>query len=98
LDSECIVADVIAVLSDHVAGYTKIAAIVTHRDWAQAPLRAPLGVYAILGSHDWWLMRLRRRWDAESNSIYHGEEGSKFPIYRFFVLKLLRMWASIFFN
>jgi predicted MPP superfamily phosphohydrolase len=49
-------ADVIALLGDYVAGHTKITAIVPDRDWARAlaRLQAPLGVYAILGNHDWW--------------------------------------------
>ena len=49
-------ADVIALLGDYVAGHTKITAFVPNRDWAKAlaSLRAPLGVYAILGNHDWW--------------------------------------------
>jgi uncharacterized protein len=49
-------ADVIALLGDYVAGHDKITAVVPDRDWARAlsRLRAPSGVYAILGNHDWW--------------------------------------------
>lgn len=49
-------ADVIVLLGDYVAGHHKITGIVPNRDWARAlaSLRAPLGVYAILGNHDWW--------------------------------------------
>ncbi|MCP9626538.1 metallophosphoesterase [Rhodopseudomonas palustris] len=49
-------ADVIVLLGDYVAGHKKITAIVPDRDWADTlgGLRAPLGVYAILGNHDWW--------------------------------------------
>ncbi len=49
-------ADVIVLLGDYVAGHAKITAIVNNDDWARAlaALRAPLGVYAILGHHDWW--------------------------------------------
>jgi uncharacterized protein len=49
-------ADAIVLLGDYVAGHSKITAIVPGADWARAlaALRAPLGVYAILGNHDWW--------------------------------------------
>jgi uncharacterized protein len=49
-------ADVIVLLGDYVAGHNKITAIVPDHEWAAAlsSLRAPLGVYAILGNHDWW--------------------------------------------
>ncbi len=49
-------ADAMVLLGDYVAGHAKITAIVRHDDWARAlgALRAPLGVYAILGNHDWW--------------------------------------------
>src|SRR5271166_2314689 len=48
--------DAIVLLGDYVAGHTKITAVVPNNDWARAlgGLRAPLGVYAILGNHDWW--------------------------------------------
>jgi uncharacterized protein len=49
-------ADSIALLGDYVAGHRKITAIVPDHEWAAAlsELSAPLGVYAILGNHDWW--------------------------------------------
>lgn len=49
-------ADVIVLLGDYVAGHEKITKIVSNNDWARSlgALRAPLGVYAILGNHDWW--------------------------------------------
>jgi uncharacterized protein len=49
-------ADLIVLLGDYVAGHDKITAIVPEDDWARAlgALRASLGVYAILGNHDWW--------------------------------------------
>ncbi len=55
-DTNALGADLIVLLGDYVAGHDKITAIVPNDDWAQAlaGLRAPLGVYAILGNHDWW--------------------------------------------
>ena len=50
--------DCVLLLGDYVAGH-KIARYsepVAHKDWAGAlgRLRAPLGVHAVLGNHDWW--------------------------------------------
>ncbi len=49
-------ADAVVLLGDYVAGHRKVSAFVPDADWARAlgALRAPLGVYAILGNHDWW--------------------------------------------
>lgn len=51
-------ADVILLLGDFVAGYrlAKYSRTVAHDDWAAelAQLKAPLGVHAVLGNHDWW--------------------------------------------
>jgi uncharacterized protein len=56
-------ADLIVLLGDYVAGHNKITAIVPDQDWARAlgALRAPLGVYAILGNHDWWADKKAQR-------------------------------------
>ena len=50
--------DCVLLLGDYVAGH-KIARYsepVPHKDWAGAlaGLKAPLGVHAVLGNHDWW--------------------------------------------
>ena len=50
--------DLIVLLGDYVAGIKRFrTALVPMRDWSQAlsALRAPLGTYAILGNHDWWV-------------------------------------------
>lgn len=50
--------DVIVLLGDYVAGLKRFrTAIVPMQQWSDAlsPLRAPFGVHAILGNHDWWV-------------------------------------------
>ncbi len=49
-------ADVIVMLGDYVAGHRKVTRIIPAGEWAAvlAKLKAPLGVHAILGNHDWW--------------------------------------------
>lgn len=49
-------ADLIVLLGDFTAGHRFTTAPVPNADWAKAlsALKAPLGVHAILGNHDWW--------------------------------------------
>jgi predicted MPP superfamily phosphohydrolase len=49
-------ADLIVLLGDYVAGMRLVTSYVHSKDWSQAlsGLRAPLGVHAVLGNHEWW--------------------------------------------
>lgn len=49
-------ADVIVLLGDYTAGHRFITRQVHSPEWSRAlaQLAAPLGVFAILGNHDWW--------------------------------------------
>jgi uncharacterized protein len=49
-------ADVVVLLGDYVAGHRFMTRQVPSPDWSRplGKLAAPLGVYAILGNHDWW--------------------------------------------
>src|SRR4030088_3185786 len=49
-------ADIIVMLGDYVAGHRHVTRFIPASEWAPAlaGLRAPLGVHAILGNHDWW--------------------------------------------
>jgi uncharacterized protein len=48
--------DLIVLLGDYFATHRFITEVVPHKVWAAelARLKAPLGVHAILGNHDWW--------------------------------------------
>jgi predicted MPP superfamily phosphohydrolase len=49
-------ADIIVMLGDYVVGHPHVTALIPASEWARvlAGLKAPLGVHAILGNHDWW--------------------------------------------
>src|SRR6202045_1431734 len=49
-------ADIIVMLGDYVAGHRHVTRYIPANEWASvlAGLKAPLGVHAILGNHDWW--------------------------------------------
>lgn len=55
--------DLIALLGDYAAGHRFTTAQVASADWARtlAGLKAPLGVHAVLGNHDWWDDRAAQR-------------------------------------
>ncbi|MDL2401212.1 metallophosphoesterase [Rhizobium mayense] len=48
--------DIIVLLGDYTSGTDYVTGLVDHRVWAAelAALKAPLGVHAIIGNHDWW--------------------------------------------
>jgi predicted MPP superfamily phosphohydrolase len=56
-------ADLILLLGDYVAGHRFVTEYVHSNEWAKplAALKAPLGVHAILGNHDWWEDRTVQR-------------------------------------
>jgi len=59
--------DLIVLLGDYVAGHRFVTGRVADADWSRplGRLKAPLGVHAILGNHDWWddgEARRARRW------------------------------------
>jgi predicted MPP superfamily phosphohydrolase len=49
-------ADIVVLLGDYVAGHRHVTRFIPADEWAPvlAGLKAPLGVHAILGNHDYW--------------------------------------------
>jgi predicted MPP superfamily phosphohydrolase len=60
-------ADIIVMLGDYVAGHRRVTRYIPATEWATvlSGLKAPLGVHAILGNHDWW----------EDNIVQHAGQG-----------------------
>jgi predicted MPP superfamily phosphohydrolase len=60
-------ADIIVMLGDYVAGHRHVTRYIPATEWAPvlSGLKAPLGVHAILGNHDWW----------EDKTVQHAEQG-----------------------
>jgi predicted MPP superfamily phosphohydrolase len=80
--------DIILLLGDYVAHHHFITHTVPNHAWAEelARLRAPLGVHAIFGNHDWWhgIESVRRALAAvkipamENDAVLLGGEGNRF--------------------
>lgn len=84
--------DLIVLLGDYVAGMARFrAGVVPIADWAKAlgALRAPLGVHAVLGNHDWWV---------DPQGVRRGLENSGIPVLENTAIKLgeagRRFWLA----
>jgi uncharacterized protein len=76
-------ADIIVLLGDYVAGLRAVTRIIPASEWAPvlAGLKAPLGVHAILGNHDWWEdKKVQREGHGPINSR-RALEASGIPVY-----------------
>jgi uncharacterized protein len=80
--------DIVVLLGDYFATHKFVDPVVPHAVWAAElrRLHAPLGVWAILGNHDWWYdVHGVRKALAEVNipllenqAVHLGEEGNRF--------------------
>lgn len=80
--------DVTVVLGDYFATHRFVTEVVPHTAWAEelGRLRAPLGVYTILGNHDWWydIAGVRKALGAvhlpvmENDAVLLGAPGRRF--------------------
>ena len=76
-------ADVIVMLGDYVAGHRHVTRYIPAREWAPvlAGLKAPLGVHAILGNHDWWEDRTVQREGQGVTVARRALEAVGIPVY-----------------
>lgn len=76
-------ADVIVMLGDYVAGHRKVTRFIPASEWAPvlAGLKAPLGVHAILGNHDWWEDKEVQREGKGLTVARRALEASGIPVY-----------------
>ncbi|HWZ37515.1 MAG TPA: metallophosphoesterase [Bradyrhizobium sp.] len=85
-------ADVIVMLGDYVAGHRHMMRQVPASEWASAlaMLKAPLGVHAILGNHDYWDDRAVQREGQGKTVAQHALEAVGIPVYENDVTRLTR--------
>jgi uncharacterized protein len=74
--------DLTVLLGDFVGKQHFVSRYLPPGAWAEqlARLQAPLGVYAILGNHDWWSAALPTDPPDQSQSIRKALEGAKIPV------------------
>jgi uncharacterized protein len=76
-------ADVIVLLGDYVAGIRQVTRFIPASEWAAvlAGLKAPLGVHAILGNHDWWDDKTVQREGRGTTAARRALETAGIPVY-----------------
>ncbi len=76
-------ADVIVMLGDYVAGHSHVTRYIPANEWAPvlAGLKAPLGVHAILGNHDWWEDKTVQREGEGVTLARRALEAAGIPVY-----------------
>jgi len=76
-------ADVIVMLGDYVAGHRQVTRYIPASEWAPvlAGLKAPLGVHAILGNHDWWEDKTIQREGQGETIARRALEAAGIPVY-----------------
>lgn len=85
-------ADVIVLLGDYVAGTRQVTRFIPASEWAAvlARLKAPLGVHAILGNHDWWEDEEAQRLRSGPTIARRALEKAGIPVYENDVKRLTK--------
>lgn len=85
-------ADVIVMLGDYVAGHRHVTRYIPADEWAPvlAGLKAPLGVHAILGNHDWWEDKDIQREGRGHTVARRAMEAAGIPVYENEVQRLTK--------
>ena len=85
-------ADVIVMLGDYVAGHHHVTRFIPAREWASvlAGLKAPLGVHAILGNHDYWEDKTVQRAGQGTPVARRALEAAGIPVYENDVQRLTK--------
>jgi uncharacterized protein len=75
--------DITVLLGDYVAGHRHVTRFIPADEWASAlaGLKAPLGVHAILGNHDYWDDRTVQRSGQGATAARRALEAAGIPVY-----------------
>jgi predicted MPP superfamily phosphohydrolase len=75
--------DIVVMLGDYVTGHHKVTRLIPDAEWAAVlgGLKAPLGVHAVLGNHDWWEDKEVQRHGQGLPSAGRALEAAGIPVY-----------------
>jgi uncharacterized protein len=90
-------ADLIVLLGDYVAGHRYVTGYVPAAEWSRilAGLRAPLGVHAILGNHEWWSDRAVQQAGVGPPSGRRALEAVGIPVYENDAVRLAKSGRAV---
>ncbi|MGY3404223.1 putative MPP superfamily phosphohydrolase [Bradyrhizobium sp. GM5.1] len=85
-------ADIIVLLGDYVAGLHQVTRIIPASEWAKvlAGLKAPLGVHAVMGNHDYWADRIVQQAGHGPTVAHRALETAGIPVYENDVVRLAK--------
>lgn len=85
-------ADLIVLLGDYVAGHHHVTRIIPAGEWARVltGLKAPLGVHAVMGNHDYWDDKVVQRAGRGPTVAHRALEAAGIPVYENDVVRLTR--------
>ena len=75
--------DLIVLLGDYVAGHHHVTRIIPADEWAKVltGLKAPLGVHAVMGNHDYWDDKVVQRIGHGPTVAHRALEAAGIPVY-----------------
>ncbi|WOH82703.1 metallophosphoesterase [Bradyrhizobium sp. BEA-2-5] len=84
--------DIVVLLGDYVAGLRHVTRFIPASDWAAVlkGLKAPLGVHAVLGNHDYWEDKAVQRLGRGIPLARRALEGAGIPVYENDVVRLTK--------
>jgi hypothetical protein len=85
-------ADLIVLLGDYVAGHHHVTRIIPAAEWARVltGLKAPLGVHAVMGNHDYWDDKVVQRAGRGPTVAHRALEAAGVPVYENDVVRLTK--------
>lgn len=85
-------ADLIVLLGDYVAGVHQVTRLIPSHEWANvlAGLRAPLGVHAVMGNHDYWDDRTVQQLGHGPTIAQRALEAAGIPVYENDAVRLVK--------
>jgi predicted MPP superfamily phosphohydrolase len=85
-------ADLIVLLGDYVAGHHHVTRIIPADEWAKVltGLKAPLGVHAVMGNHDYWDDKVVQRAGRGTTVAHRALEAAGIPVYENDVIRLTK--------
>lgn len=83
-------ADLIVLLGDYVAGHHHVTRFIPAGEWARVltGLKAPLGVHAVMGNHDYWDDKVVQRAGRGPTVAHRALEAAGIPVYENDVVRL----------